>query len=212
MNNSKMMMPSRERVLLLYSGGLDSSVLMRALLDKRNHVEALLVDYGQRHLLELSYARRFCSNLDVKYHERKIEMPQSNALTNVDEPLNGKEEEHDFVVPYRNMIMISHACSVAKQVGCSVVAFGANADDADVFHDCRPSFIKSMSEAASMCHGVKVVAPFVELSKREIITRVANLMVPHFLATDTYSCYGGKKPCGWCGACKKRDAALTQLV
>lgn len=212
MNNSKLLLPIRRRVLLLYSGGFDSSVLLRALLDKNNTVECLLIEYGQRHKLELSYARRYAAYLSVRYHERTISMPQDNALTNIDEPLNGKEQDHDFVVPYRNMIFIAHACSVAKQEGLDVVAFGANADDADAFHDCRENFIEAMSKAASLCHGVTVVAPFVQISKREIVTRVANLMTPRFNAADTYSCYGGGKPCGWCGACKKRDAALTQLV
>jgi 7-cyano-7-deazaguanine synthase len=212
MNNSKIHLPSRRRVLLLYSGGFDSSVLLRALLDKNNTVECLLVDYGQRHKLELSYARRFAALHDVAVHERTIAMPQNNALTNIDEPLNGKEEEYDFIVPYRNMILLSHGCSIAKQEGLDVVAFGANWDDSKIFGDCRPEFIQAMSKAASMCHGVTIVAPFVEISKREIVTRVANLMTPRFNAADTYSCYGGEKPCGWCGACKKRDEALTQLV
>jgi 7-cyano-7-deazaguanine synthase in queuosine biosynthesis len=85
-------------------------------------------------------------------------------------------------------------------------------DDAVTFPDCRENFVDAMSKAASLCHGVTVVAPFVQISKREIVTRVANLMTPHFVATDTYSCYGGARECGYCSACKKRDAALTQLV
>ena len=212
MNNSRVMMPTRRRVLLLMSGGFDSSVLLRALLDKHNTVECLLIDYGQRHKLELSYARRFCANLGVPYHERTISMPQDNALTNIHEPLNGKEEEYDFVVPYRNMIFIAHACSVAKEVGCDVVAFGANLDDAANFADCRENFVEAISKAAGLCHGVTVVAPFLQIGKREIVTRVANLMTPRFNAADTYSCYGGKKECGYCGACQKRNDALTQLV
>jgi 7-cyano-7-deazaguanine synthase len=193
------------------SGGLDSSVLLRALLDNNNHVEALLVDYGQRHKLELSYARRFCASMTVPYHDRSLDMPKISSLTS-DQPLNGKETAADFVQPYRNMQFIALACGVAKQYGLDVVAMGANADDADVFHDCRPSFIQHMSDAASMCHGVTVIAPFVQISKREIITRVANLMTPRINPADSYSCYGGAKECGWCAACKLRASVLTQLV
>jgi 7-cyano-7-deazaguanine synthase len=206
-------LPNKRRVLLLLSGGFDSSVLLCALLERENHVEALLVDYGQRHKIELSYARRLCTKHGVEFHDRTLTLPHNNALTNVDEPMNGKEQEHDFVVPFRNMMLLALACSVAQDKGLGVVAIGCNLDDASTFTDCRPNFIEHMSHAAGLCAGISIIAPFTALAKREIVTRCANLLTKHKVEPDDcYSCYSGRQPCGWCPACVKMTAIVGQLV
>lgn len=209
----KINLPTKRRILLLFSGGFDSTALLCALRERDNHVEALLVDYGQRHKIELSYARRFCNKHGVTFHDRTIVVPRTNALTNINEPMNGKEQEYDFVVPFRNMMLISLACSVAIEKGLGVVAIGCNMDDANTFHDCRPEFIEHMNQAACGCAGIQVIAPFTALAKREIVTRCTNILTKHKISPDdSYSCYGGKKPCGWCPACQKKESILGQMV
>ena len=42
--------------VLIYSGGLDSTVLLYHLLAEQKSVQALSVDYGQRHACELERA------------------------------------------------------------------------------------------------------------------------------------------------------------
>ena len=47
----------------LFSGGLDSTVLLYDLLDQEHHVECLLFHYGQRHAKELQFAGATCQKL-----------------------------------------------------------------------------------------------------------------------------------------------------
>lgn len=53
---------------------------------------------------------------------------------------------------------------------------------------------------------IKLVAPFVDKTKKDIVATGLRLGVPYEL---TWSCYdGGAKPCGCCGTCIDRQAAF----
>ena len=56
-----------EKVVVIYSGGMDSfTVLNRALKDGKE-VYALTFDYGQRHVKEIEYATNVCKELGVEH-------------------------------------------------------------------------------------------------------------------------------------------------
>ena len=55
-------------------------------------------------------------------------------------------------------------------------------------------------------HELRVEAPFVTWTKKDIVKKGLELHVPYEL---TWSCYeGGEKPCGVCGTCRDRRAAF----
>ena len=94
---------------------------------------------------------------------------------------------------------------------CGVIYYGAHADDAAGFAypDCSPVFNKAMSEAIweGSGHQLKIEAPFVNISKAEVVKIGLELKAPYEL---TWSCYeGGEKPCGKCGTCIDRAAAFA---
>ena len=55
------------KTILVYSGGLDSTVLLYHLIDQGNAVKALSVDYGQRHRKEIDCARAITSSLEIEH-------------------------------------------------------------------------------------------------------------------------------------------------
>ena len=56
-------------------------------------------------------------------------------------------------------------------------------------------------------HQLKVEAPFVNLTKADVVKKGLELNVPYEL---TWSCYeGGEKPCGKCGTCIDRAKAFA---
>ena len=56
-------------------------------------------------------------------------------------------------------------------------------------------------------HQLKIEAPFVNMSKAEVVRIGLELKVPYEL---TWSCYeGGEKPCGKCGTCIDRCLLYT---
>ena len=65
-----------------------------------------------------------------------------------------------------------------------------------------------MAEAIWIGSGkqLRIEAPFVGMTKAEIVRTGLNIQVPYQL---TWSCYeGGKRPCGVCGTCIDRAEAF----
>lgn len=194
----------------LFSGGLDSTVLLYDLLDQENAVKCILFDYGQRHAKELEYAAKTCEKLKVEYDRIHLphEMFSRSALTagrvlKVDE-LNGGAT----VVPNRNMVLISMAASYALCHGGTAVSWAANADDSEIYPDCRGEFMTHLNRALRICHTrrMEVHAPYIVRTKRQVVEKGRELGVPF---DETWSCYaGGDEPCGVCGACKVRQEAM----
>lgn len=95
-------------------------------------------------------------------------------------------------VPFRNGVFLSVAASIALAQNCSVVYYGAHADDAagSAYPDCSSDFNNKMNEGIYIGSGRKVqlAAPFVNLSKKDIVATGLQLKVPYEL---TWSCYCG---------------------
>jgi len=201
-----------KKILVIFSGGLDSTTLLYKLMSDGHLVAAISFDYGQRHNKELEYAGRTCAQLDVEH--TVVNLPgvfSGSALTgDVDVPLRDYSVEtmKKTVVPNRNMTMISVAISYAISKNYDAVAYGAHAGDHEVYPDCRPAFFEAIRRVAGLCDWtpVEVLAPFIDMSKRDIAQLSRALGVD---PDSTWSCYqGGEEPCGQCGACRSRQEAL----
>ena len=191
----------------LMSGGVDSTVLLYDLIDQENNVTCLLFDYGQRHKKELGYAARTCEKLGLEYD--RIYLPHQlfskSSLTEESGALAGTST----VVPNRNMVFISMAASYALSHGGTAVSWAANADDAEVYPDCRAEYLTHLNRTLRVCHTrrMEVHAPYILRTKRQVVERGRLLNVPF---DETWSCYAGEnEPCGTCGACQVRNEVLT---
>lgn len=186
-------------VVHLLSGGLDSTVLLYDLLQQQCQVHCILIDYGQKHCRkELGVASMICERLKVP--RSRIDIP----------PLLGSrltDGRCSFVVPNRNMVMLSLAVSIAADQEADSVTYACNKDDHEVFADCRPDFVAAMNVAVRAAGvRVEVCAPYIEMTKRQIVDKGHKLHVP---LNQTWSCYeAGPLPCGTCPACIKRHEAM----
>ena len=113
-------------------------------------------------------------------------------------------------VPFRNGLFLSSAASIALSLDCSVVCYGAHADDwaGCAYPDCSQEFVDAMASAIEQGTGgqLRLVAPFVQWPKARIVEEGLKRAVPYEL---TWSCYeGGKEPCGTCGTCLDRKRAF----
>ncbi len=214
------------KALILFSGGIDSTTCLAEAVEKygKDEVMTLSVSYGQKHSKELESARAVISYYGVKHKELDLgsifEGSDCSLLSGSDEEIplesyakqltktNGKPVS--TYVPFRNGLFISAAASIALSNGCSEVWYGAHKDDAagNAYPDCSEQFNKCISEAVYIGSGneLKVVAPFVNKNKAEIVAQGIKLKAPYEL---TWSCYAGKnKPCGVCGTCRDRAEAF----
>ncbi len=205
------------KIILSYSGGLDSTVLLWLLKNEGHEVRCLTVGYGQRHKREIHHAIDLCAKIGVDHKILSLDrelLPilsgssQTSRDIEVPEGHYTDETMKQTVVPNRNMILLSLATAWAISTKSHAVAYAAHAGDHAIYPDCREEFINPLSQAIRMCdwHKVDVVRPFIQLNKAAIVEMGERLQVPMHL---TWSCYkGGNKHCGKCGTCAERIEAF----
>lgn len=214
------------KVLVLTSGGVDSTTALAMMVDKygSENVVALSVSYGQKHTKELESSEIIARYYGVehiyinlaeifRYSDSSLldhseeEIPHESYAEQI-EKTDGKPVS--TYVPFRNGLFLSTAASVALSKGCEVIYYGAHSDDAagSAYPDCTQKFNNAMNEAIYEGSGrmVHIEAPFVSMTKKDIVKKGLELKVPYKL---TWSCYEGmEKPCGVCGTCIDRQKAF----
>ena len=184
------------KIVLIYSGGLDSTVLLYHLLAEGHTVHALSVDYGQRHRCELQRASKICARVGVAHQIADLSALQpllaGSSLTSPDiEVAEGHYTEASMkstVVPNRNMILLSLATGHALSIGAEQVAYAAHSGDHAIYPDCRTEFADAMAAAIQLCdwNRIALSRPFVEWTKADIARRGTELKVPFALTWSSY--------------------------
>lgn len=201
-------------VLVVMSGGLDSTTLAYDLEAKGWKVGAVSFDYGQRHRKELIFAREHAMARGWEYDQVDMSALQESlvsALTGnqpIPEGHYAADTMKATIVPNRNAIMMSLACGIAVSRDIHYIATAVHGGDHFIYPDCRPGFINLLSGAFHEGNeGFKgILAPYVDHDKNYIAQRAVDLGYDY---NRTWSCYvGGQKHCGKCGTCVERMEAL----
>lgn len=208
------------KAVVLLSGGIDSATTLYYAKAKGYKVFCLTFDYGQRHKKEIYSARRLGRVCDANFRLLKITLPWKGSSLldkNVRLPkgkINRRTIPNTYV-PGRNIIFLSYATSYAEAIGAERIFIGANQIDYSGYPDCRISFLEAFGEAISKGtkkgeekDTIKIEAPFINKSKREIIRTAIRLNVP---LEYTWSCYKGTEvPCGMCDSCLIRSKGFKE--
>ena len=199
------------KIIVVYSGGLDSFTLLNEAIRSGKDVSALSFDYGQKHNKELHFVEKFCAQESIDSKIVNVssirELFQGSSLTDeIDIPKGHYEDDSmkSTVVPNRNMILISLALGYAVTKKAEEVWFGAHAGDHAIYPDCRPEFVEKMDAVARIANysPIAIKAPYIAMSKTEILAIGLNMQLDYGL---TWTCYEGKElACGSCGACHER--------
>jgi len=211
------------KALVLLSGGLDSSVVLSVCQDKGYDIHAISFDYGQRHKVELEYAKFQATFFNCISHEIfKMEFYGGSALT--DDIKVPKNRDSDSMskdipvtyVPSRNIVFLSFASGYAECHDIDNIFIGVNAIDYSGYPDCRKNFIDNFEKLInkSTKKGLegskfKINTPLINLSKKDIIK------LGHKNGVDfsmTSSCYSPKlkKNCGVCDSCLLRKQGFEE--
>ncbi|MFE3196850.1 7-cyano-7-deazaguanine synthase QueC [Embleya sp. NPDC059237] len=213
---------TRRHAVVVASGGLDSTTVAYLLAERGHSLTLLSVDYGQRHRTELDYAAKIAGLLLARHEIVDLTgvgaLLTGSALTDPTVPVpDGRYTQANMrstVVPNRNAILLAIAAGLAVSTDADLVAFGAHSGDHTVYPDCRPAFFDAI-EAAILAGnegftapGFRLEAPFLHLTKADVVLSAAQLGVPFEL---TWSCYrGGSEHCGTCSTCIERRQAFTE--
>ena len=207
-----------KRVLAIVSGGLDSVTLVYYLRSLGHELGLLSFYYRQRHAREIGAARKIAERLGVPWRMVDISAVaaelKGSALTDPEVPVPDGEYAYEniaqTVVPNRNVIMLSIAFGAAMAQGYDAVAYAAHAGDHAVYPDTTTEFADAYENMQRKAQGpywnVELMAPFVHMTKAEIVRLGHRLGVPF---EDTWSCYKGEDVhCGTCSTCLERKSAF----
>jgi len=210
--------------IVLLSGGLDSYTAAAIAKADGFVLNALTIDYGQRHAREVEAARAVARALGVARHqELNVDLRGiggSSLTTDVAVPHDRDLSATDIpstYVPARNTIFLSLALGWAEVLAARDLVIGVNALDYSGYPDCRPEFIEAFEALAGVATraGVegarfRVHTPLIRLTKAEIIRRGVDLGLDYGL---THSCYDPSPsgtPCRRCDSCVLRARGFAE--
>ena len=208
----------RKKVVVLHSGGLDSTVCLLLALEKVYEAISLGIDYNQKSRAELQCAARLCDRFNIERKVLKVEWDKPGRYIPMDRTVAdiGKGVSPAFL-PGRNVLFLVLGYAEASGIKASEVWIGINSVDYSGYPDCRPEFLQEFQKMISLAmpDGPEVVAPLVSMSKPEIAKEAIRLGIG---SNDTWSCYrpiktsNGFKPCGRCDACVLHNYAWEKAL
>lgn len=185
-------------------------------------INALTIDYNQRHRRELDAARNIAGLLGAERHViLPLDLRQfgGSALTDdIAVPKDGVGSEIPVTyVPARNLVFLSLTLAWAEALQARDIFIGVNALDYSGYPDCRPEFIAAFAETARLAtkagaegNAFAIHAPLQYLGKAEIAREAHRLGLDPALSWSCYDPQPGGLACGLCDSCRLRREGLAK--
>lgn len=228
LENLMINLPETKGVVVILSGGMDSTIAMRICVEKygAENVRALSFFYGQRQRLELDRAKESTGLLGVKHKILDLsilgEIGQgfsANVDTGIQMPtikdVLGDPRPKSYI-PNRNMILLSISAAFAEVENIDTVIMGLQSVDQYGYWDTTPTFVQKVNEVLNENRMIKIklTAPFAHLTKTEEINLLKELDGNLDLLKHTLTCYNPNErgeSCGVCPTCAERVKAFMNV-
>lgn len=213
-------MDKNKKALVVFSGGQDSTTCLFWALKEFDAVEVVTFEYGQRHIEEIEVARKIADDLGVKHHLLDMSLLNQlapSALTRSDQDIVHTDGElPSTFVPGRNLLFMSFAAVLAKQIDARHIVTGVCETDFSGYPDCRDIFIKSLNVTVnlSMEENFVIHTPLMWLDKEQTWELADQLNAFEYVRTKTLTCYNGiqGEGCGTCPACELRNRGMNRFL
>lgn len=186
------------KIVVLSSGGLDSSVLLALYKGLGYDVYPLYIYFRNPNAqIEVDRLTTLTRKLDLR----------TPTISTAEMPwLFGSSEMY---VPMRNLVFISMAISYAEKIGAQKVAIGVM--DGFPYKDTTKDFIWNISETSKASCGIEVEALLHNANKENIYSLARAF---GFGILDTFSCNVSSTPipCGNCADCQDLKKLITSEI
>ncbi len=215
--------PSAQRqAVILLSGGLDSMVVAGLAREAGYAINALTIDYNQRHRRELTAAAEIARQIGAVRH---VVLPLDltrfggSALTDdIAVPKDGVGSDIPVTyVPARNLVFLSLTLAWAEAIGVRDLFIGVNALDYSGYPDCRPEFIAAFQDLARLATKAgaegdawRIHAPLQFMGKAEIAAEAARLGLDAGMSWSCYDPQDDGSACGLCDSCRLRREGFAK--
>ncbi len=222
----------KDRALVLFSGGQDSSIALAHALNAYDRVETVGFDYGQRHAVELgarTAVRREFANGSALWRDRLgadtlIDLAgfgriSETAMTRNVEIGLGADGLPSTFVPGRNLVFLCYAAALAYRKEIGVLVGGMCEADFSGYPDCRAAAVEAQMEAIrlGMNADFEFDAPLMNIDKAaswRLAEKIGGRDLVEIVRGHTHTCYRGVRSvlhdwgygCGACPACELRKA------
>jgi len=185
-------------------------------------LNALTIDYNQRHRRELDAARVIAAKLGaVRHVVLPLDLRQfgGSALTaDIPVPKDGVMPGVPVTyVPARNLVFLSLTLAWAEAIGSREIFIGVNALDYSGYPDCRPEFISAFADIAELAtkagadgEAFSIRAPLQYMGKDEIAKEAVRLGLDPALSWSCYDPTPEGWACGLCDSCRLRLAGFAK--
>jgi len=186
------------KVLVLLSGGQDSTTCLYWAKKHFSEVFAIGFDYGQMHVKELEQAQKIA--LDAQINYKIFDIKGLLAKSSLTEKTDHNKKSHinkDLPASFtsgRNILFLSIAGSYASDMGINDIITGVCQTDYSGYPDCRRTSIDAMQNVLSLAYGngdFRIHTPLMYLTKAETWKMAKDLNCLDVIIKDTLTDYNG---------------------
>ncbi len=207
----------KKRGLMLLSGGLDSTAALWWALDGNYEgVKALTFRYGSKEeRVSIHCAYQIANRARIGHDVINLDIlstlarGKSSLMEGGSSIPEGMGTTSSVWVPARNLVMLSVASSFAEGLSNAVdIIVGFDEQEARTFPDNSRRFVRNFNKTLSdavLEKEIKVVAPLIDMDKKEIVRTAQRMGAPIELSCSCYRPRGfiNHRPvhCGSCQSC-----------
>jgi 7-cyano-7-deazaguanine synthase len=214
------------KVVVIFSGGQDSTTCLFWALKRHDSVEAIFFNYGQSHLVELESARNICKRANVRLTEIDIsflnQIVDSALTSNGDVNKLNEKGLPDSFVPNRNQLFITLAHAYAQKIGFNALVTGVCQTDYSGYPDCRKEFIKSIETSSNLGSDskIEIITPLMYKTKADTFLLAEREGCLAEVVELSHTCYNGDRTtfhawgygCDKCPACTLRRKGYEEFL
>ena len=228
---------NRNRALVLFSGGQDSSIALAWALQQYDSVETIGFSYGQRQKVELDArqnVRQILIQHDPDWKQRLgpdhiVDLAgfgeiSETALTRDTEIVMTEAGLPNTFVPGRNLVFLSVAAGLAYRRDIAVLVAGMCEEDATGYPDCRADTLKAQLGALrlGLDADMRLETPVLHITKAQswaFAQTLGGTRLVDAIRIHSHTCYKGVRDvhawgagCGACPACQLRAEGWQAYV